>query len=147
MTDPLRFTVFGLPTPKGSYSVHNGRLLEQGATKLRRWEKAVASSAQAAAWGKTWPLFVGRPLYVELVFVLPKPKKYAFTDYAHYAQGDIDKLERATYDAMQGVVFDNDTRIVDHRIRKAYRADGMTEGCTGAVVMVTALDAQAEMEG
>lgn len=74
------------------------------------------------------------PLKIEMTFYLTIPKSYSKkkrdemdgTYCPHVA--DIDNLEKAVYDAMNGVVFKDDKQIVDHHVRKIWcKEDGRIE--------------------
>lgn len=74
------------------------------------------------------------PLKIELTFFLTMPKSWSKKKLdemdgqycAHVA--DIDNLEKAVYDAMNKVVFEDDKQIVDHHVRKYWtRNDGRIE--------------------
>lgn len=155
----VTFRVFGMPAPKGSmkpvYRLVNGRLVGRvqlvpdNPPALKRWSAAVAGSALAALHGKRWsaadrlvkPFFRDRPLACEITFVLERSTKTAqAAQWAHYAQGDLDKLVRATLDPMEGLVFDNDRRICELTSRKRYEEPGAGVPL-GALVSVWPLDA------
>ncbi len=85
-----------------------------------KWYKATAE-ALAAQWNG--PLIEEGPVGVRLVFLLPRRKtvkrKYPTSRY----DGDGDKLERAIWDAMTGVVYKDDSQVVKWQGEKLY-ADG-----------------------
>lgn len=132
----IRFEVFGIPAPKGSHTaVMRGRrafVIPVGSAALKRWEKAVRTCAQLAARDRPSPLarlgvsnepsplFRGRALAVDLTFYLARPAARRLAQFAQFAPGDIDKLARATLDPLQGLLFDNDTRIVRLTVEKRY---------------------------
>lgn len=144
----VRFRVFGVPAPKGSMKIvpggrrGMGQLIPDNPPVLERWTRAVAGSALAAVHrSPARPVFVNRPLAVEITFVLERvtatSKK---ASWAHFAPGDLDKLVRATLDPMQGLVFDNDKRICEITARKRYEDPGAGVPL-GACIDVWPLDA------
>lgn len=140
----VRFRVFGVPHPKGSMKIvpggrgGRGQLVPDNTPALERWTKAVAGSALAAVHrSQVRPVFQRRPLAVEITFVLERGS--AKRSWAHYAQGDLDKLVRATLDPMEGLVFDNDRRIVELTARKRYDDPGAGVPL-GALIDVWPLD-------
>jgi crossover junction endodeoxyribonuclease RusA len=149
----ISFRVFGMPFPKGSmkpvYRLGAGgrligrvQLVPDNPPALKRWSAAVAGSAIAAIpRGPARPFFRDRPLACEITFVLERATKTAQkANWAHYAQGDLDKLVRATLDPMEGLVFDNDRRICELTSRKRYEEPGAGVPL-GALVSVWPLDA------
>lgn len=149
--DHVRFRVFGSPAPKGSPNVvtrdRHGQPLKAprvlgDSPALARWDRAVKGCALAAVHGRGRPVYVGRPLACEIHFVLPRPAAASRRYHAHYAQGDLDKLVRATLDPLEGLVFDNDRRIVELSATKAYAGSpgSVLDLPLGAVVDVWPLD-------
>lgn len=132
----VRFRVFGMPAPKGSMRavyrlsasgklIGSVQVIPDNPPALKRWSLAVAGSARAAVHRHPQPFFRARPLACEITFVLERSTARAKkADWAHYAQGDLDKLVRATLDPMEGLVFDNDRRIVELTARKRYEEAG-----------------------
>lgn len=125
----MRLDVLGLPAPKGSARAMNiggrARLIASSsganAKKQAAWVKAVQN---AAACGDVIP----GPVWVAITFRLPRPK-------GHYtARGelrekaplhpivhpDIDKLARTTLDALTGLAFEDDSRVVSLYVGKQY---------------------------
>jgi Holliday junction resolvase RusA-like endonuclease len=132
--------VLGTPAPKGS-----GRAIMRGgkaqhvpsgssvnARKLKSWDRAVRDAAAGAVGKVDAPPFVGVPLRVTMVFRLLRPG-------GHYSRAgqvkpsaptwptvkpDGDKLIRATSDTLTGVVFGDDSQIVEYFVRKCYAKPG-----------------------
>jgi crossover junction endodeoxyribonuclease RusA len=138
----IAFLVFGDPAPKGSMKlVGPWRLVPDDDKGLQAWVRAVKGSALVATAGLVRPVFVKRPLAIEITFVLPRPASRAKARWAHFARGDGDKLERATWDALQGMLYENDSRLVEWRGRKTYDGSAFGLRGTGAVVDIWPLDA------
>jgi Holliday junction resolvase RusA-like endonuclease len=116
------FFVPGVPAPKGSLKAipfrrKTGKLgvsVKHDNPKVKTWMANVALIGR-----RSWK---GEPtddeLRVELVFLLPRPKtvKREWPS----AKPDIDKLARAILDALEGVVFTNDSRVVQLDTSKEY---------------------------
>lgn len=137
----VEFEVVGIPAPKGSARamVRNGKAIyvpggsAVGAAKLRSWASEVALQAAQAMAGR--PPIVDTPLSVHIEFFFPRPKahfdKRGVKDSAPYwavTRPDLDKVIRATWDAMAGIVFDDDSRIVTMSADKRYCDEGDTPG-------------------
>jgi crossover junction endodeoxyribonuclease RusA len=139
------FTVNGTPAAQGSkraFVIGGKAVMVDADKKLKPWRQAVTDAA-AAARGDD-PLFMG-PVRVRVRFVFPRPK-------SHYGTGrnaevlknsapayvatrpDVDKLLRAVFDALTGVVFKDDSQVAVAESVKAYGAHSM------AIIEVTPLE-------
>ncbi len=128
----VSFRVLGTPAPKGSYRIvgtgKRSRVIpDNEATKP--WETAVGWHAKIAM--RAHAPFANRALAARLTFYLPRPP--SVTDAWPQTKPDIDKLTRATFDAMEGIVFDNDSRVVELEVSKHYARVDEPPGCFVAV--------------
>ena len=57
---------------------------------------------------------------VRVVFALPRPKSLAKKVSAHIKRPDIDKLARAALDALSGVIWRDDSQVVELVASKSY---------------------------
>lgn len=147
-TREISFDVLGTPAPKGSVRpiVVKGRAMltpSSGATgqrKLKSWDANVRDAARAVVGETETPPFVDTALCVTIEFRMTRPS-------GHWGTGrhagtlkpsapsvprgkpDIDKLARATLDALTGTVIDDDSRIATLTLRKVYARPGH-EGAT-----------------
>lgn len=140
----IRLDVLGLPAPKGSARAMNiggrARLIASSSSANARKQAAWAKAIQAAATGCD---VIPGPVWVAVTFRLPRPK-------GHYtARGelrekaplhptthpDLDKLARTTLDALTGLAFDDDSRVVQLTVRKQYAVPDRA----GAVITVGAI--------
>ena len=151
----IQFDVHGQPATQGSKKtvpiykngkpiIKDGRVLAKTVEdnpKLSQWRQQVAEAALAAYDGE--PL-VG-PIRLVLLFHRPRPK-------GHYGTGknirvlkpsapafpittpDTIKLARAVEDALKGIVYRDDSQVVDHELKKRYGPSHRV------VVSVTSLD-------
>lgn len=138
--------VYGTPRPKGSMRhVGHGRLVEQIAGSPD-WRRAVAEAAYTAIGcacadghpncGTTKPGYpYTGPVEVHVRFLFNRPKS-AKPDAmpSTRATGDVDKLLRNVYDALQdaGVIRD-DAQVVDDVSSKRYAGPGQMAGARIAV--------------
>ena len=160
----ISFEVLGTPAPKGSsrpmirggkpVNVPSGSNVNRD--KQKSWNTSVRETAIMARDSITvsgvhqdGPLFVGHPLRVTMVFRLRRPvghfrkpnKKSAGgglrPDAPQWpiAKPDKDKLFRATADSLTGILFDDDSRIVESHERKVYA----TAGNEGASITIESL--------
>jgi Holliday junction resolvase RusA-like endonuclease len=128
MTFELRFTVHGLPAPKGSAQHGFGGTIRIRTDKVIAWESCVSHAAviamQRAKHLKPWK----GALKAHVVFRMPRPE-------GHYDKAgglkrdapihvskapDLDKLQRSTFDAMNKLVYMDDGQLAEIRARKRY---------------------------
>jgi crossover junction endodeoxyribonuclease RusA len=127
------FTVWGTAAPQGSKRhVGNGVMLESS-DRVRPWRQDVRFAAlekRPPDWDMT------TPMRLDLVFWFPRPathygtkkgisylKANAPIDPVSARIGDIDKLQRAVFDALTGVAYLDDRQVIDAHARKAYLRD------------------------
>lgn len=118
---PLRFTVHGIPAPKGSMKafVVAGRAhLTNMLSSTKTWEQRVASVAEDHALGAT----VKSPVAVRLAFYLPRPKSAPKRrrTWPIGRRNDADKLARCCLDALVGPVLGDDGQVVRLEVVKDY---------------------------
>lgn len=122
-TPPTRliaFTVYGHPQPQGSITAfphaRTGRMVAKHPAKLAAWREAIAAEAQRHA-GR--PLRDG-PLALRVRFYLRRPRSAPKRVTRPATRPDLDKLIRATGDALEGVLYTQDSRIVEWHASKHY---------------------------
>lgn len=138
----IRFFVPGTPRPQGSkvgFRSRTGKVvLKDMGTDLEAWRATVAAFARRVYQG---PPLQG-PVILDLVFLMPRPK-------AHFRAGDRGKglkptapgwhaqtpdrtkILRAVEDALKGILWLDDSQVVDGAARKAF-----ANGTTGVDVAV-----------
>lgn len=150
----ISLTVYGLPAPQGSKRhVGNGVMIESS-KKVKPWRQDVKQAALDAVAGLTdWTPLDG-PLVASMVFTFARPKGHYRTGRnAHllrdsaplrpHGMPDLSKILRSTEDALKGVVWHDDARVVGYaRLGKFYAG---TDGpdvlaMPGCVVRVWPLD-------
>jgi crossover junction endodeoxyribonuclease RusA len=138
----IRFDVLGEPAPKGSMRAimvrGHAQLIPGGddatRSRLRTWTQAIVGAASLAFFDAARTKrahFEEVALEIEIEFRLRKP---ATTKYPERPIGkpDADKLERAVLDALTGLVYDDDSRVVVLSSTKQWASPGR-EGATIAV--------------
>lgn len=83
--------------------------------RLKDWQHLVAAGAQPYAG----ELLTG-PVFVRAWFFLPRPKSLPRKVSYHLKKPDLDKLLRATKDALTGVLYRDDSQVVSLTGFKAY---------------------------
>jgi len=141
MTSPtqrtLSITVHGCPAPQGSKR-HVGRgIMVESSAKVRPWREAVKFAA-LEVMGDAAQLT--GPIAVKVWFVVSKPKsapKKRKTWPITRSSGDIDKLLRATFDALTDAgVFGDDSQIVQVEAGKGYPVEHSALPHPGAIIEV-----------
>jgi Holliday junction resolvase RusA-like endonuclease len=121
----LAFVALGAPAPQGSKR-HVGRgVMVESSKGVKPWRAAVEAAARALISSlpsefKPWD----GPVRVGLVFTLARPQRPKFPD-APAVPPDLDKLARSTLDALTGVLWKDDSRVVTFdRLDKVYVGSG-----------------------
>lgn len=119
--------VYGVAQPQGSKTafVRNGRaILTDGRRKESReafagWRASVATAARDAQERAQRALYSG-PLTLTVDFYLPRPQSLPKRVLWPSTRPDLDKLVRAVFDALKGVLIADDGRIVHLVARKQF---------------------------
>ena len=97
------------------------------APKYTQYRKDLARELSKVKGNK---LIYDNPLVIDVTFVIPLPKSYSKKKSAELvgeyciSNMDLDNLEKALYDAMNGVIFADDKQIVQHTVKKVWGRDG-----------------------
>lgn len=122
----IEFTVIGMPAPQGSKKfvglTKAGRgLLVESSKKVKPWRMDVKAAAEIVR--KSIPATLDGPLWVSMVFTLPKPasapkKRRSWPD----KKPDLSKLVRSTEDAISDAgLWADDARVVEYgRLAKVF---------------------------
>jgi crossover junction endodeoxyribonuclease RusA len=139
----ITVVVRGLPAPKGSaqafFNKRTGRahVVTGGAKSTRERMKTWHASVRDAVIGflgdgRSEPLFVDRALHLTVTFWMPRPSGHWSTKGgvlpsapAYPAKKpDLDKLLRCTCDALTGIAYDDDSRVVQMSALKSWAQPG-----------------------
>jgi len=131
----VEFVVIGVPVAKGrarSARLKSGITIHYTPTKTVNFEKMVASDAKKAMHGKE--LLTG-PLHLDITFYMPIPKSWAKKKKAAALNNEIfpvtkpdcSNLQKGCEDAMNEIVYHDDSQIVDVHILKLYGATPCSE--------------------
>jgi crossover junction endodeoxyribonuclease RusA len=121
----LTIEVSGDPASQGSHSVIHGRIVQVNSAKHKRWRNAVSFAALDLVTDG-WEL-LDEPLELSVIFYLPRPKSVTRTHPA--VMPDVDKLLRAVFDSLSGIIYVDDSRIIRATAVKAY-ADARGPGAS-----------------
>jgi len=113
------FTVYGKPVAKARPRVvrlPNGQSRTYTPKATASWEEMI----RYQALGHRPAALIDGPISVDATFYLPKPKSRRKSDVWADRKPDWDNLGKAVTDALEGLFWANDSRIVDCRVRKLY---------------------------
>lgn len=119
----VKLTVYGTPRPQGSTKAFIPKnwkraIITTDNKKLKPWRQEVTGAAAAlnvVAFGEHVPLAIRLNFYFDRPASVSAKKRPAMT-----VKPDGDKLVRAVFDSLKGVLYHDDAQIVDHRSRKYY---------------------------
>jgi Holliday junction resolvase RusA-like endonuclease len=123
----VHFQVEGIPIGKGRPRFRRTKNFVQTYTdsKTAAWEETIKTVAKSAM-GDTPPL--ESPVSVFVYFGLPVPSSYSKKRTTACLEGreapskkpDLDNMAKAVLDAMNGVVFKDDSQIINLHLKKVY---------------------------
>ena len=125
----LAFTVYGTPIPQGSMKAfRRGKkiIVTSDNAKLKPWRHTVTECAVAEVMRQGF-VRIQRPhaAHMEVTYFFERPKSYRHPDKT--TKPDLDKLLRATKDALSGVAFDDDSQVTRAVIEKKFGAPARAE--------------------
>lgn len=135
--ETVHLKVHGIPAPKGSVThMRNGAYLPAGTAasrmKFSLWKENISTAAREAMGGKS-PWMGAIRLMAE--FQLPPPKSIPAKQRGwlpHVKRPDVDKLARALFDPLKGIVWDDDSQVCFCTVNKVYA----WEGQPGAIAVI-----------
>lgn len=121
----IRFHVAGIPVPQGSHRAfmpRGGRfpVVTDDNPRMKPWRSVVSYTA---AQHRPEKLIEG-PVSITLRFAMPRPKTLPKRIAAHVKRPDVDKLVRAIFDALKGVIWQDDSQVVLLSASKSYGEPG-----------------------
>ena len=123
----MRIVVRGIPAAQGSKRHVGGGRMVESSRAVGPWREAVRAETQRALDG----LRAGYsgPVWVDLVFWLPRPKSALKRTAFPAKRPDLDKLTRAVLDGLtEGGAWADDAQVTTLTARKRFEADHLV-GC------------------
>lgn len=132
----IRFTVPGLPQGKGRARFGNGRTYTPA--KTIAYEGLIALAAQQAMDGAE--LLTG-PVYLTVTAFFPIPASWSKKRRAeanarltwHTSKPDADNIAKAAGDALNGIIFRDDSQVAFAKVMKHYGETPRLEVCVEAL--------------
>lgn len=121
----IEFTVYGVASTMGSKRAFIPKgwthpVITDSNRNLRSWQSLVADAAsRAITERRDWQILDG-PVRLTLLFFLPRPKSLPKKVLAHTKAPDTSKLVRSTEDAMSGIVYRDDSQVIELIAAKCY---------------------------
>lgn len=127
----LELTVWGVAIPKGSARAFVPKgwtrpVITSDNKSLKAWEAVVRAELQRVMAESDRALLLAlfdAPVALTFVFHLPRPKSATRRDVRPTKKPDLSKLIRATEDALSGVAFRDDARVIRIAAEKVYASD------------------------
>lgn len=138
------FRVVGRPAPQGSKKpTGNGGFMEAS-----KYVDAWRNDVRAAAMAHFGEALIDGPVFTMLAFLFNRPKCHyvssntdkplkADAPFWHTSSPDIDKLERATNDAMTGVIWVDDRQVAGTLSQKFYIPHHESQGAIIRICRLT----------
>lgn len=120
----IKFTVWGHPEPQGSTKAFipkgwNRAVITSDNKKVKPWRQQIAGTAIDTPGMVLWKREQGG-VNMTLVFVLARPASLKKSWTVANKKPDMDKLQRAVFDALTGIAYEDDSQIVAVHAVKAY---------------------------
>lgn len=111
----------GEPIPKGSWiSAGKGKMRPDN-KKSKPWQDLVSWTAKSNLSGK---MVADCAVSIHVHFYLTKKPSIPKSREFPYTKPDLDKLTRGIMDALEGIVYKNDSQVCATDVRKFYANDG-----------------------
>lgn len=115
----VSLTVYGHPVPKArarTVRTKNGKTVSFTPDNTASWEDSIRAQALSSRPAQ----LLDGPLVMEATFFLLRPKSRPKKELYPDRKPDLDNLLKSVKDALEGVIYTNDSRIVDEVTRKRY---------------------------
>lgn len=125
----LAFTVYGVASGMGSKRAFQPKgfkapIITDSNRNLKSWQQLVADGASRAILDTPSFSLLAGPVRLTLAFYLPRPKAIRNRVVPHCKMPDCSKLIRSTEDALSGVVYVDDSQVVEIIAGKFYALPG-----------------------
>jgi Holliday junction resolvase RusA-like endonuclease len=146
MTITIR--VDGVPQPKGSMKgfvvrTRAGKsraVVTEDNKRTRPWASLIRAAAIDACASPDIVFPRDVPVRLSVLFTLPRPVSLPKRVTAPTKKPDLDKLTRAAKDALTGVVWQDDSQVVELTVRKRYACGLERPGAVAEVRSLTAIE-------
>lgn len=145
----ISFTVLGVAQPKGSARAFMPKgarfpVVTSANPNLKGWEDSIRAALQEHAAGH----FFDGPVRVRIIFELPRAASLPKRVIHHLKAPDVDKLARGSLDAMKGVLWKDDSQVIELHVTKRYSQGqpcAHIEVGTAVEVLLAAPEREAEL--
>ena len=122
---PLILTVYGVPVAQGrpKFFRRGNHVGAYDPKKSRDYKSSIRIQAlDQLSRGGTMPPLYEDALKMDVTAYLPRPKTLPKRVLYHVKRPDADNIAKGCKDALKGVVYKDDSQIVELRVRKVYGA-------------------------
>lgn len=139
----LAFTVVGTPVPQGSMRAFVPKgwtrpIITAANSKTKPWRQEVAGTADTEIFNSDFkPLMNCEPVYVRIEFYFERPKSTKASVVHKITKPDVDKLLRSVLDALTGIVFKDDSQVIECEILKRFGSPARAEIRIGSCPLAT----------
>lgn len=125
----IEFTVLGIPQGKQrarSGRTRDGRPVHYTPEKTRAYEDAIRLSALAAAYGRAFDGYVPCAVTIDIVCPIPaswspiRKEEALLGNTRPIGKPDVDNVSKAILDACNGVLWRDDSQVVEMHLAKRY---------------------------
>lgn len=120
---PAEFSMaaYGIPGPQGSKRHVGKGVMVESSKKVKPWRAAVAAAAVEEVEKRPEFEVLDGPLVADMIFTMPKGVSIPKWKQWPSTTPDLSKLVRSTEDALKGVVWKDDARVIAYRrLEKVY---------------------------
>jgi len=111
--NPINISIDGLPAAKGNWIVVHGVFIPSNREKLNTWTRQIRQTARAA-YSPAAPSQAAIDLKIKFFMPASRNKGACIT------RPDLDKLARAVMDALEGIIYADDSQVVRLTAEKVY---------------------------
>lgn len=126
----VSFKILGWPQPKARARMGKGIVYTP--QKTAKWERDIAIQAKQYAPPEPWDCAIR----MQAIFILSRPKSVPRSRCSVYTKPDLSNLLKSIEDALEGIIFVNDSRIVAVDMFKRYVRDGEEPGVEVLIAQV-----------
>lgn len=120
----MKFIFRITPVPQGRprFTVMGKHVKAYDPAKSKKYKMQLKKTAWRIMIHNIWQRIDNAPISMNLIFVLPRPKRPKNKDY-HITKPDLDNLVKAVKDALNGIAYADDSQITELKATKRYCQD------------------------
>lgn len=131
MAETHKLFIIGIPVPQGRprFAVVGGFPRVYDPPKSRKWKEDIRLQAISVKNREKWQTIEREiPVYMDITFYMPKPKSCPKSRIFPTVKPDLDNVEKAIKDALNGVLYVDDAQVCEVHKKKVYCQNGQEPG-------------------